>query len=151
MKKSIWSVAFIGAASVLAVGFGGDAEARSLGGWAGSAEIPSQSGDFSESWGTVVHSGSNAEQWEVQLPVDNSGSFSPQLYVYMPNGSNLSCGAVATSGDTGLSFSWTGNQNVYTVNEWTTLSPGTVTVSPGNYLFIGCQMGSGTRLGSINY
>jgi hypothetical protein len=149
MKKNVLNLVLFGAASAFALGLAPSAHARALGGFAGSAVNPSQAGDFSENWGTVQHHGAAVESWEVQLPVDNTGNYSPNLSVN-PNGSYLECGAAAVSAD-GASQSWTNNKPASYAYGFTWLNPGTVYVQGGWFLIVGCQMGDKGQLGSITW
>jgi hypothetical protein len=142
------------------------ANATGLGGYAGTAL--SNNYCFYEDYGSVWYDSSMTNcnsagdqlVWEVALPATPGSTYNPTLEISWPYGdegySNISCsvtvcpqnggsGTCTTSGYVGL-ISTSGGGTVQPANGTSGL-----TVPSDGYLFVACEMYSGTGIISINY
>jgi hypothetical protein len=127
---------------------GSSASARTVNGAASIASL----GYAHESWGAAVNNASGTTQYLVTgLPVDSSGSYSPQINVLAPNASSdVTCYAVATDRFSGTHSYYFGSPQTF--GSPTALSLGPISLPPGGYLYTACYLkGDGATLYSVIY
>ncbi len=125
--------------------------ARSIGAYAGNPLDNSPRTCFTESAAAVQGSlptGSCTGRWEVNLPVDASGSYTVTYTGKVSGGiGSLSCGAYAVAPD-GTFSSTTYKSTTSATFATVTLDP--ITVPSGGNLFIACDI-SNAAVGTINW
>jgi hypothetical protein len=130
------------------VALASSANARTVNG----ADSIASLGSAHESWGAAVNSASGTTQYLVTgLPVDSSGSYSPQINVLAPKeSSDVVCYAVATDRFSGSHSYYFGSPQTF--GSPTVLPLGPVSVPPGGYLYTSCYLnGDGATLYSVIY
>lgn len=122
------------------------AEARGLGGWAGSP-ISGGWGCFSESDGAVVSSCSSAV-WEVPLPVDADTTFNPS--VATSAGAFCETFTMSQTGAYSSSSGSTQNTNCTGGTICTFSMTSSVSVPYGGYLYLACTLGTSVASGDMD-
>ncbi len=139
---------------LLTLGIAPAVYARSIGAWAGNPvgiSVPRGS-CFTESAGSVngvIASGCNGV-WEVNLPIDASGSYTISFTAKTSSGAlgSLSCGAYAVASN------GTFTNTAYTTASTSTLTSYTlpsISVSSGGNLYIACAGVQFGQVGTINW
>jgi hypothetical protein len=122
-----------------------------LGAYSGHATVASQGSCFAEYASGVVSqctTGSPTPQWEQPLNVIATGSYNPVLYVDNDLGT-MACATLTVDQDGTIN----GNTGWVSVTAGTsgTFQPGAETVTTGGYLYVTCQMESGSLTNAYWY
>jgi hypothetical protein len=131
-----------------AIAFAPSVQARSLPGYGGHSWIATESGCFSDLWGSANQNCAGAHNWFIALPTDQ-GWWSPDIIITAPAGTVVTCDNYGV--DPSLFPIWHTSIPSNSVGGTQRLTPGAVNVPNDGHLFVLCNIPQGARVHNVNW